>query len=410
MRIHYYMQYFPGAEAVGSQQPITLAGFLARRGHEVTVFSCDLNLDTGLKERSHSESMENGGSLRIIRIPAPEGGRRSNIERLKAYVLFMFSVKRAGMMAQAPDVILGSIQPLFTGWAAMRVAKKKRVPFMLEVRDLWPDALVVKKAVNPWLAKPLFRMADSLYAGAVKIVSLTPGIKKELVAKGIPSGKISVFPNGFDPSFFELQKGRRDSVRSEYGWNDDFVAIYTGSFTQVTAVDVIVRAAGVLRDRSNIRFELFGKGPTRDAVAGLAEQLGLKNIRFHEPVPKCEVPGLLAAADVALMCLFETPLAHIYFENKFLDYMGAGKPIIAAMEGEQADIIKRHGTGQVVSTYDHEGLARAVMEATGNFAPFAEMGENGRRLVHEQFLLPSIIENYAKAIERVPLNHVARPF
>ena len=401
MKIHYYMQFFPGANVPGSQQPMTLARFLADRGHQISVLSSDYNLDTGLSEDPVEYAGPGGGSLKVLRFPSPRGGRGSLVQRLRSYIAFMFTVRREGMKLDQPDVILGSIQPLFTGWAAMQVACKKRVPFLLEVRDLWPDALVVKGAITGWQATPLHWIVNRLYHNAQHIVSITPGIKKELLKKGIAAGKVEVFPNGFDPQSFDVSGESREAIQQRYDWGDDFVAIYTGAHTQVTAVDVIVRAASVLKDREEIRFELFGAGPTKEMVVRLADELELKNIHFHNPVPKSEVPGLLAAADVALMCLFKSPLVHIYFENKFIDYMGAGKPILAAMEGEQAAIIRRWQTGRVVSTFDHESLAHLIAEAADNFAPFAAMGENGRRLVRERFLLPTILDRYAHMLEAV---------
>ncbi len=401
MRIHYYMQFFPGENAVGTQQPITLAKFLARCGHEVTVVSGDYNLDTGLKEESVEIPFDEGGSLEILRLPCPKGGRGSNLKRLNAYISFMLSARHGGMKLPRPDVILGSIQPLFTGIAARSVSKKKRVPFLLEVRDLWPDALVVKGAVSKSAAKPLFWIAKSLYGCADRIVSLTPGIKTELTKKGVAGNKIDVLPNGFDPDLYREHGLKRDRIRAAYGWDNDFVAIYTGSFTQVTAVDVLVRAAGLLKERPDIRFEFFGNGPTRDAVISLSRDIGADNVHFHDPVPKVEVPGLLAAADAALMSLFRSPLVHIYFENKFIDYMGAGIPILAAMEGEQAEIIKKYDTGMVAPAFDSEGLAGVVSEAYKNSESSVEKGKNGRKLVFDNLLLPSILERYAITLESV---------
>jgi glycosyltransferase involved in cell wall biosynthesis len=399
MIVHYYMQYFPGAVAVGSRQPFSLSQFLSQRGHQVTVVAADFNLDTGLKEVPVDLISDGGGRLQILRLASLVGGRGNNTSRLKAYLSFMLAAAARGMLLPRPEVVLGSIQPLFTGLAAMAVARMKRVPFVLEVRDLWPDALVVKKAISPLQARPLFALTNLLYAAADRIVSLTPGIKKELLKKGIPTDKIDVFPNGFDPELFRGMDDKRQAVRSRYGWGSDFVAIYTGSFTTVTAVDVIVLAAARLKERRGIRFELFGNGPARPEVQRLAQELDVPNVTFHDPVPKVEVPGLLAAADVSLMSMFQTPLAHIYFENKFMDYMGAGKPILAAMEGEQAEIIKRYDTGRVVPPGDDDGLAGLIVESSLDAAKTHEWGERGRNLVNQRLLLPSILERYAAILE-----------
>jgi glycosyltransferase involved in cell wall biosynthesis len=398
MKIHYYMQYFPGADAVGSRQPFTFSRFLADRGHDVTVVACNKNIDTAAREKAHDEGCGNGGRLKILRLPCLPGGRGSNAARLAAYNSFMVAALARAAVLPRPDVILGSIQPLFTRLAALAVARLKKVPFVLEVRDLWPDALVVKKAITAAQAWPLFVLTNMLYRQAGRIVSITPGIRKELVKKGIPASRIDVFPNGFDPLLFRQADALREQVRQAYGWGNCFVAIYVGSFTKVTAMDVVVRAAARLRD-AGIRFEFFGNGPARGQVEQLARDLGAGNVTFHDPVPKVQVPGLLAAADIALMSLFKTPLAHIYFENKFMDYMGSGKAIAAAMEGEQADMIRRYDLGRVVAPGDDAGLSQLVREASLDTPGIQAMGLRGKALVDERLLLPAILQRYGDVLE-----------
>src|SRR5256885_5889356 len=118
MRIQYYMQYFPGERSAGSRQPFTFASYLASRGHEVSVLSTDYNLDTGNTEEPMHRSVNGHGLLQVLRIPSPKGGRGSNKERLKAYGVFMVRAHLAGMKLPPPDVVVGSIQPMFTGLAS----------------------------------------------------------------------------------------------------------------------------------------------------------------------------------------------------------------------------------------------------------------------------------------------------
>jgi len=308
---------------------------------------------------------------------------------------------RTGLRLGRPDVVIASIQPLFTAWTARRVARWRGVPWLLEVRDLWPDALVVKGAISRRQALPLELLARSLYRDADRIVSVTPGIKLELVRKGIDDNKIDVFPNGFDPALFTLPPGARERDREQLGWGSKFVVLFAGTHTEVTAVDVIIRAAAQLRHRSDIRFELYGYGQTKPAVMRLARDLGLDNVGFHDPVPKSRIPSLVNASDVCLMTLFESPLIHIYFENKLMDYMGSGKPILAAMGGQQAELIVKHRAGRVVKAFDHDGLARLIAEAADHPGELAELGANGQRLVRERLLLPDILPRYAEVVEAV---------
>ena len=374
---------------------------IAERGHQVHVVATDFNVYNEQTEPAEDHSFPGGGRWVVHRLPSARGMRHGLRARLRTYLGFAWPAYRFGRRLPRPDVVIGSIQPLFTGLAAQRIACRHRVPFVLEVRDLWPDALEAKRAISPLQAWPLHRLANYLYARADRIASLTPGIKSELLKKGVPAGKVDVFPNGFDPAMYDLPTGTRERVRAQRGWNGRFVAVFTGTHVEVTAVETIVRAASELRGRNDIRFELFGKGQRKAAAMQLAQELGLQNIHFNDPVPKSQIPGILAAADVALMTLFKSPLIDIYFENKLVDYMGAGKPILAAMDGMQGDVIRRYRAGKVVGSFDHAGLASLIAEAAAAPEEAVAMGRNGHRLASEQLLLSDILGRYANLIEAV---------
>ena len=339
--------------------------------------------------------------MKFTRVATRKGFRRGLAARLRSYLGYATRAWVAARGLGPPDVVVGSIQPLFAGLVALDHARRHRVPFLLEVRDLWPDALVAKGALTRLQAAPLEAMARSLYAGADRVVCLTPGLRTEILKKGVNRRMVDVFTNGFEPASYELPPGTREKLRERFGWGDDFVAVYVGTHVEVTAIEVIVRAAAELRGSPGMRIDLFGQGQRKVAAMELAKELGIANIHFHDPVPKTEVPGILAAADAGLMTLFESPLIHIYFENKFVDYLGAGLPIIAAMGGEQADLIRRHGLGRVTQAFDHTGLARLLLETAACREEGRSAGDRGRRFARERLFLPDIVDRYASRIEAV---------
>lgn len=408
MRILYVHQFFAGPAAPGPAQPRALVRYLAERGHTVDVLACDLNAYNEQTEPEEAYETPAGGAVRVHRLPTSRNLRASLFHRLKTYGRFAWAAYRFGRRLPAPDVVLATIQPLFGGFAALRLARRWHRPFLLELRDLWPDALVVKKAIAPWQAIPLQAMARALYFGADRVACLTPGLKAELLKKGVPAARLDVLPNGFEESFFRLEPGTREKIRADLGWNNSFVAVYTGTHTEVTAVETIVRAGAALRARRDIRLDLFGTGQTKHKAIALARELGLDNVHFHDPVPKAQVPAILAAADAGLMTLFRSPLIHIYFENKLIDYMGAGKPILAAMEGLQADLIRRHGAGEVVPTFDHEGLAKAIADAADHPERCREMGAAGQRFVSTQLVQRNILNRYAETLETLARGGIDR--
>ncbi len=399
MRLLYIHQFFAGPEAPGPAQPRNLVRVLAERGHVVDVVACDFNAYNEQDEPEEAYTTASGGAVRVHRLPAPRNLRASLKNRLATYVRFAWSAYRYARRLPAPDVVMATIQPLFSGYAALRLARRWRRPFLLEIRDLWPDALVAKNAISPLQAAPLQALARALYFGADRVVSLTPGIKTELLAKGVPANRLDLFPNGFDAKLFRLPADTRDRVREQYGWGQQLVAVYTGAHTEVTAIDVIVRAAARLRDRPDIRIDLFGSGQTKAAALALARELALDNLHFHDPVPKSQIPAILAGADAGLMTLFHSPLIHIYFENKLIDYLGAGKPILAALGGIQAQLIAREGAGRVAPGLDDEGLARLIREAADDPAAGRTMGQAGQAFVTANLAQEVILERYAAVLE-----------
>ncbi|MDS4068145.1 MAG: glycosyltransferase family 4 protein [Candidatus Competibacter sp.] len=399
MRLLYIHQFFAGPEAPGPAQPRNLVRVLAERGHVVDVVACDFNAYNEQDEGPETFEDPSGGSVRVHRLPAPRNLRASLKNRLATYIRFAWSAYRYAPRLPEPEVVMATIQPLFSGYAALRLARRWRRPFLLEIRDLWPDALVAKKAISPLQAAPLQALARALYFGADRVVSLTPGIKTELLAKGVPANRLDLFPNGCNAELFQQAAGERERIRRAYGWEDRFVAVYAGAHTEVTAIDVIVRAAARLRDRPDIRIDLFGAGQTKPAAMALARELALDNLHFHDPVPKSQVPAILAGADAGLMTLFHSPLIHIYFENKLIDYMGAGKPILAALGGLQAQLIAREGAGRVVPGQDDAGLARLIRDAADDPAACRAMGQAGQAFVTANLAQEVILERYADALE-----------
>ncbi len=399
MKILYIHQFFAGPDSPGPAQPRALVQTLANRGHQVTVLACDLN---AYNEQSEVEEVHQGkkdGSFVVHRLHVPRNLRAGLKNRLQTYLRFAWGAYRKAKSLPRHDVVFVSIQPLFSGLAGRRIAKKWKAPWLLELRDLWPDALVVKKAIALWQGRLLERMARSLYFSADRVVSLTPGIKTELLKKGVPIERLDLLPNGFQPASFELPPNAREETRRRYGWNEQFVAVYTGTHVEVTAIDVIVRAADALHDHPEMRLDLFGSGQSKAAAIALAKELHLENIYFHDPVPKSQIPAILAGADAGIMTLFHSPLIHIYFENKFIDYMGAGLPIAAAMDGVQADLIRREGAGLVVPGMDYTGLARCLRELAAQPDARRSMGEKGRRFISGTLNQDRILDRYAEALE-----------
>jgi glycosyltransferase involved in cell wall biosynthesis len=400
MKILSYRQFFTSDDGVNNRQPRELLNELARRGHQIIVLSDDykINADEPLSEYHQFGR----GYWHLKRFKTAKNMRASLKNRLKTYGYYSGKALLYGLTLPKPDLIYTSIQPLFAGLDALMLAQIHHVPLVMEIRDLWPDDLVARKVISLKAGLPMYPMATLLYKKSTHIISVTPGIKRELLKKGLSDEKIDVLPVGCDKALFaSLPKDIRAKTRQKYGWGDDFVAIYPGTHTEATAIDVVVKAANILKETPNVRFALFGAGQCKAGAMELAKNMGLKNIEFHDPVPKSEVAAIMKSADIGLLNLQKSPIIHIFFENKFMDYMAAGLPVFGSMEGEQADIIKKYNFGKIVPTGDFASLAEVIKNAAAGEYDLKDMGQRIKEYGETRLNMEEMLRLYADRIEQI---------
>jgi glycosyltransferase involved in cell wall biosynthesis len=272
------------------------------------------------------------------------------------------------------DVVYGSSPQLLAPLAAWAVAKARRVPFVLEIRDLWPQVLVDMGTLST--SSPAFRALTALeaflYARAQRIVVMAEGSRDTLAARGIPMSKIIYIPNGADAADFE-PSATRDQLRERYGF-EKFTAIYAGAHGPANGLDLLLDAAQAVRDLP-LEIILVGGGIEKAKLQADAARRGLGNVRFMDPVPKEEIPDLLNAADLGLHVLADVELFRTAVSpNKVFDYMAAGLPVLTNCPGLTSELVTSSGCGLAVAPTD---LAAGLREAlNGDFAGWGQRGTN----------------------------------
>ena len=243
------------------------------------------------------------------------------------------------------DIVYASSPHLLTGLAGWMIAKLRRVPFVLEIRDLWPKILVDMGQMaerNP-VYIVLVALEKFLYRQAEHIVVMAPGTQAELESRGISTNKISYIPNGTDPEDFKPSKSR-DILRKKYGFTDTTL-VYAGAHGPANGLDLLVDASIEL-DELPIHIVLVGSGVEKARLQGRVNDLGLTKFHFLDPVPKSEIPDLLSAADIGLHVLADVPLFQSAVSpNKIFDYMAAELPIITNCPGYVTDLVVKSDAG-----------------------------------------------------------------
>ena len=384
MRVVYLHQYFLTPEMAGGTRSYEMARRLAAAGHEVHMITSDQRPASGSRWRETDEA-----GIRVHWAAVPYDNTMAFGQRILAFARFAWMAARRAVALRG-DVIFATSTPLTIAIPALVASWIRRVPFVFEVRDLWPDVPIALGAIRNPVAVRLARWLETLaYRRASHVVALAPGMRDDIVAKGIPAAKVSVIPNGCDLDVFG-QGGNARAVRDTHSWlGERRLVLFAGTIGMVNGVDYLVEVAREVKALdAEIHFALFGAGRERESVRDLAERTGVLGVNFfmHDPVPKKQLADWLAAADMAV-ALFTGPRVvwKDAVQNKFFDALAAGKPIANNFDGWQSQIAAAAGVGLILDPKDAAAAARQLVHALNDAQWLAEVPARARRLAEGQF-------------------------
>jgi glycosyltransferase involved in cell wall biosynthesis len=280
---------------------------------------------------------------------------------------------------------------------AALVARARRARFILEVRDLWPDSAVAMGLVtSPRVIGVARRMERFCYRSAARIVALTEGIAEGVAAEGANPAKITLVTNGID---LDVPANGHAPVPAP---DDAFVAMYMGAHGTYSSLGTVLDAAERLRARPDVHFVLVGGGDQKPRLVEDARRRRLDNVSFVDPVPKREVPSWLARADVCLLPYQDRDLFAGALPNKTFDYMGAGRPILAAVRpGEVSRLLETAGCGVTVPPESGAAMAEAIVRLAADPATAGHMGQAGAAYVRAHYDRAALAGRFVKVVESV---------
>lgn len=384
---------------------------LAKKGHDVHIFASSFKHNDYKELKKYpadknyfSEKESNYEKIWIKTPPYNKNG----IKRLFNQIAFAYRAYQAAKKMEKPDIVMGSSVHLFTGVVAYYLAKKFNVPFIFEVRDLWPQTLIdlgVLSKYHP--ATKVFGFLEKfLYKRADKIISVLPDGYKYISSLGIDRDKVVHIPNGVDLSWFDKYYDQEinDIEIKEFFENnsDKLVYAYTGSHGLANGVETLVRAARILhnKNKSKIKILSVGSGPKKEKLKELAKKLKLNNINFMPKVNKDEIPKILAKSDINITIVKESKV-HQYgiSMQKNFDYMASCKPMIYAIKASN-DFAEDANCGISVPPDNPEALAEAMIGMKNiSLAKRKELGKNGRNYVEKYYDYPVLADRLLDIIK-----------
>ena len=389
-------------------EPIPKTGELARelqrRGHTVTVVTAFPHYPSGHLYPGYRLApwrWETRDGVRVLRtFIYPYHGRRSSL-RMVNYLSWMASSIQAAWLAPPCDVIYVWHPPLTVGVSAWILGKLKRAPFVYDVQDMWPESAVASGLLRPGrVVNALYRLADWVYKRAPRLLVVSEAAADHLRQGGVDGRKISVAPHWLDGRPFAGVSPR--NIRAEFGFGDKFVVMFAGNLGMVQGLETVIDAASLLRDRSDIAFALVGDGSDRARLERLAREQGLANVYFLGSHPSSEMPAFMRAADALLVHLRPSEIADHAVPTKILAYLAAARPIICAMSGAAAELVRAAGAGVTCAPGGAGSLVDAIFQvASASTAEREQLGLNGRRYFDAHFEKQAVIDSYERVLTDV---------
>jgi len=380
---------------------------LKKRGHKVVVLTGFPNYPEGKIYQGYNIKpfkIEKKEDIKIIRVAMYPSHDRSSFKRVANYLSFMVSSIFFGLLLTGrPDVIYCYHPPATSGIATVFLSKMKRIPFVYDIQDLWPDSVAATGMMNNnFILNVIKIICDAIYKSASHITVLSPGFRNELMKRGVPSKKISVIYNWCEEASLVGQKSLNSELIVKQ-MEDKFNITFAGNMGIAQSLDTVLEVAEYLQqDYPEIQFNFIGGGIDKSRLQKIASHRSLKNVIFFPRLDSIEIGQILEYSDVLLVHLKRNPLFRITIPSKIQAYLFVGKPILAALEGDAANLVSEAKAGIICNPENSNELAKCVVrfyKMTENER--LEMGRNGQRFYYNELSMTKSIKKFEEVFMEV---------
>jgi len=411
VKILYVSQYFPPEMGAPAARAAELAHHWSEAGHEVSILTGFPNHPTGIvplewrdriKHITYHEKVGGADVYRTWLWPLPN---RKSHERIRNYASFCISAALRGMTIPRPDVIIATSPQLLVGLSGWWLAFSREIPFVFEVRDLWPESLAAVGVSNEdsLLHRTLAAIAGFLYQRANHIVVVTPAFQHRLIEDWcVPAEKISVVENGVESDKFSPQAVVDPTIRRQLSVEGKFVTSYIGTLGNAHGLETLLNAAAELKTRNpQVVFLLIGEGAEKEKIKAQAQTRDLTNIRFLDQQPREKIPAYILASDACLVLLKKTDVFKTVIPTKMLEFMSCQRPVILGVDGQARQIVEEAAAGIAIEPESATGLANAISQLYANRKLAAAMGQKGREFIVKNFSRAHTAEKYVTVLEKI---------
>lgn len=415
MKILYVSQYFPPEMGAPAARVSELSRAWAAEGHEVCVLTGFPNHPTGVvppEYRGMLRKRERWGAVEVLRTWVYATANRGIAKRSLAFVSWAASSVVLGALdrgVREADVVIATSPQFLCAVGGFVLSRILGAPYVLEIRDLWPQSIVEVGALparHP-IVLVLEQLERFLYREADLLVSVTDSFCEVWRQQGIDPGKMRVIKNGVDLQLFE--PGPKDNEhRERLGLRGKFVVAYIGTHGMAQRLDTLLDAALLLRDDPEIHVLLVGEGAERERLAARVRVEGLTNVTMLGQQPREAIPGLVAAVDLVAVILRRAELFQKVIPSKMFEVMGSARPMVLGVEGEAEALLRAAGAGWAVPPEDPRALADAIRRAKADPDECRRRGEAGHAYVREHYDRDVLARRYLHDLQELVASHAPR--
>ena len=409
MHILLFHQYYLEPDGAGGTRFNEMSTLWTNDGHKVTVIAGMMPDQTGKKKNEYKGKYfvknEQSG-VTVIRCHVSEGYNKNFLGRILGYFTFTFYSLIAGIFKTKDkyDIVLVTSPPLFIGISGYLTSIFKKVPFVFEVRDLWPESAADTGVVKNEFILSIARFLERFIYRKAKLINvLTPAFRTNLIEKKkVPQTKICYIPNAADIAAVDsaMNSFKPGRLRTVLDCNDKFVIIYVGAHGLANGLHQILAAAELLKD-TNVIFWLIGKGMKKSELINSAKQRKINNVLFLDPVPKSEIYHYILDADLGTSVLIKNDTFKTIYSNKTFDYMSCKKPILLAIDGVSRELVETADCGLFVIPENPDDFVEKVKTYINKPELISIHGENGYNFVAKYFDRRILAKEYIKNLSNL---------
>jgi len=412
MKVLLLHQFFLEDNDSGGSRWNEMTKFWSEKGFEITVIAGMMHYGGSEKLTKYKRkyAVENyQGDVKVWRCHVSESYNSNFLGRLFGYFSFFFSSLYVGLfkLSGKYDVIVVTSPPLFIGITGYILSVVKKIPYLFEIRDLWPESAIDTGVVtNKYIIKFSFWLEKIIYKKATLINVLTPAFRTALIEKkGINPNKIIYIPNAADFTLSDEYLNNFDIVKfkKENDLENKFIVTYVGAHGLANHLEQVLDTAKLMEDR-NILFLLIGQGMEKERLIKLATSKNLSNVRFIDPVPKSEIFKYILASDVGASVLKKVDTFKTVYSNKTFDYMSCKKPILMAIDGVSRELVEEADAGLYVEPENPNDFKDKLIFYLDNPQELKRHGENGYIFAKNNFDRTVLAEKYRNELKNIKTN------